>query len=137
MRDWIRRFLDIMIALLAWFNRNRPEFCWAKVVGYLDMIDDDYTYSVKFYGLRLRAGAKWGLGFTRLAVLSDQEEEHYMMVVFGDGPELECEIDLDDEDGDETTVYTEDDLEAMASSDRLIAADPYETETDPSTDRTD
>lgn len=136
MRDWIRRFLDIMIALLAWFNRNRPEFCWGNIVGYLDMFDDDDTYSVKFYGLRLRAGAKWGTGFTRLAVLTEQEEEHYFLSVFGEtGPTMDCEINVDE--WDDTSKMNDSDMEALASSDRLIAPDPYSEESDADADRTD
>lgn len=65
----MQKIIDWLLFILRWLNENRPEFAWGVEVG----IDENYTdpimtlYRAKFYGLRMRGGNKWGIGFTKCA----------------------------------------------------------------------
>ena len=97
MNDLFKRMMDRLLKVMAWINENRPEFAWPATVGYMDDINEDGVYKAKFYGLRLRSGAKWGIGFTKCGELLDEEgEKHYYnfiglddMEVMDDGEEAE------------------------------------------------
>ncbi len=89
-------WLRLILFCMAWMNAHRPEFVWPAQVGHVEDLMKMELHRAWFYGIRARAGDKFGLGFMRIArekLVSDEPKPRI--------PE-DDEIGLADEDFDDT-----------------------------------